>query len=102
MGVDFTDRSGVGNGHGQQDRSDFDEAGDGAGFKRPALAGKRLGFRGGVPVAKKAGDRRLDRTAFRPGMRLGMPVPMYARVAPFVTRPKGDSGGAVGGLTIRF
>jgi len=35
-------------------------------------------------------------------MRLGMPVPMYARLAPYVTSPKGDTGGAVGGLTIRF
>lgn len=35
-------------------------------------------------------------------MRLGMPVPMYARVQPYVTTPKGDTGGAVGGLTIRF
>jgi hypothetical protein len=35
-------------------------------------------------------------------MRLGMPVPMYSRVTPYVTRPKGDGGGAVGGLAFRF
>ena len=35
-------------------------------------------------------------------MRLGMPIPMYARVAPYVTSPKGDTGGAIGGLTLRF
>ncbi len=35
-------------------------------------------------------------------MRLGMPVPMYARVTPYVTSPKGDSGGAVAGLSLRF
>jgi hypothetical protein len=35
-------------------------------------------------------------------MRLGLPVPMYARVAPYVTSPKGDQGGAVAGLSFRF
>jgi hypothetical protein len=35
-------------------------------------------------------------------MRLGMPVPMYSRVMPYVTSPKGDGGGAVAGLTLRF
>lgn len=35
-------------------------------------------------------------------MRLGMPVPMYTRVTPYVTSPKGDSGGAVAGLSLRF
>jgi hypothetical protein len=35
-------------------------------------------------------------------MRLGMPVPMYSRVMPYVTSPKGDTGGAVAGLSLRF
>lgn len=35
-------------------------------------------------------------------MRLGLPVPMYSRVMPYVTSPKGDGGGAVAGLTLRF
>ena len=34
-------------------------------------------------------------------MRLGMPVPI-ARVSPFLTSPKGDTGGAVAGVTLRF
>jgi hypothetical protein len=35
-------------------------------------------------------------------MRLGMPVPAYATVSPYLTAPKGDTSGAVGGVTFRF
>jgi hypothetical protein len=34
-------------------------------------------------------------------MRMGMPMPLYGRLAPFVA-PTRDSGGGVAGLTLRF
>ena len=48
-------------------------------------------------VAPSSHNRRLRQLHMRLGVQ-----PMYARVSPYVSTPRGDGGGAVGGLTIRF
>jgi hypothetical protein len=82
----------------------FDEncdEGSGVGLIVGGVIGFTVFYAWGV-VDALAGPHKHNNRVRELRMRLGMPMPMYTKVMPFVAPAKGGNGGGVAGLTFRF